>query len=167
MKKFNLHLTGRRKCYFFIFVFIFPKFKWLLLKILRKNFLFYNGFLKFLWSSTSSEIFLIYKFLTMKRRPFENFLKFARNVFCFFIFSKWKKYCNLTFNDTFKMYCCALCSSKFKLHKEAVFKLRTVEHAILVFFGILFIFVLARLLSKPFWKNYRFLKQISKILFKM
>ena len=79
MKKFNLHSTGRRKCYFFIFVFIFPKFKWLLLKILRKNFLFYNGFLKFLWSSTSSEIFLIYKFLTMKRRPFENFLKFVHS----------------------------------------------------------------------------------------
>ena len=29
--------------------------------------------------------------------------------FVFFSFSKWKKYHNLTFNDKFKMYSCALC----------------------------------------------------------
>ena len=31
------------------------------------------------------------------------FLKFPRNAFCFFIFSKWKKYYNLPLDDTFKM----------------------------------------------------------------
>ena len=135
MKKFNLHLTGRRKCYFFIFVFIFPKFKWLLLKILRKNSLFYNGFLKFLWSSTSSEIFLIYKFLTMKRRPFENFLKFVHSS------SIKKPFLNYGLWNM--LFCFFL--------------------VFLVFFGSFF----KRLSSKTFWKNYRFLKQISKILFKV
>ena len=37
-------------------------------------------------------------------------------------FLKEKDY-NLTFNDTCKMYCCAICLSKFKLDKQAVLKL--------------------------------------------
>ena len=37
-KSLGLQLTGRRKCYFLIFVFfIFPNFEWLLSKILWKN----------------------------------------------------------------------------------------------------------------------------------
>ena len=41
--------------------------------------------------------------------PFKFFWNFHGNAFCFFISSKWKKYDNLTSEDTFKMYCCALC----------------------------------------------------------
>ena len=41
--------------------------------------------------------------------PFEIFLNLHRNAFCVFIFSKWKKYYNLNFDDTFKMYCSAFC----------------------------------------------------------
>ena len=40
---------------------------------------------------------------------FKTFWSLHWNAFCFFIFSKWKKYYNLTFDDTFKMYCCWLC----------------------------------------------------------
>ena len=147
MKKFNLHLTGRRKCYFFIFVFIFPKFKWLLLKILRKNFLFYNGFLKFLWSSTSSEIFLIYKFLTMKRRPFENFLKFV-HLKC--TVAHYAHLNSSPINKPFLNY-----------------GLSNMLFCFFLVFLFFFWYFLKRLLSKTFWKNYRFLKQISKILFKV
>ena len=70
-----------------------------------------------------------------------------RDTFSFFIFSKWKKYYNHTFDDMFKMCCCTLCSPKFKLQKQAVFKSRTVEYAI-VFFDFLFMFILTRLFSK-------------------
>ena len=55
------------------------------------------------------------------------------------------------------MYCCALCSSKFKPNKQAVFKLRTVEHAILFFFGILVSFLV--FFKEAFVKN--FLKKLS------
>ena len=38
----------------------------------------------------------------------------------------------LTFqpHDTFKMYCCTLCLSKFNLRELAVFKLQAVEYAV-------------------------------------
>ena len=52
------------------------------------------------------------------------------NAFCFFIFSKWKKYYKLNFDDTFKIYCCTLYLSKLKLHKRAISKLRVVEYTI-------------------------------------
>ena len=42
--------------------------------------------------------------------PFKFFLNLQGNTFCFFTFSKWKKYYNFTFDDIFKMYRCALCS---------------------------------------------------------
>ena len=37
--------------------------------------------------------------------PFNFFWNFHWNLFCFFIFSKWKRYYNLTFDDAFKIYC--------------------------------------------------------------
>ena len=64
----GLRLTGRRKYYFLIFAFfIFSNFKWLLSKIFWKTILFYNGFRGFLRSSITSQIFLIYTYLPMKR----------------------------------------------------------------------------------------------------
>ena len=44
---------------------------------------FYNGFQKFLWSSTTSRLFLICKFLTVKQQPFYNFSKFAQKCILF------------------------------------------------------------------------------------
>ena len=41
--------------------------------------------------------------------PFKSFWNFHGNALCFFNFSTLKKYYNLTFDDIFKMYCCALC----------------------------------------------------------
>ena len=46
--------------------------------------LFYNGFRGFLWSATTSQIFLIYTFLT--NGPFKNVWTLHGNTFCFFIF---------------------------------------------------------------------------------
>ena len=67
-----------------------------------------NGFRVFLGSSTMSQIFLIYTFFAKKGGPYKFLWNLHRSAFCFFIFSKWKEHCNLPFNDTFKMYCCAL-----------------------------------------------------------
>ena len=157
MKKFGLQLTGCWKCYFSIFAFfIFPYFKWLL----PKTILFYKGFRGFLLSSIASQIFWSTYFWQWNDGPFKIFWNFTGNAFCFFIFSKWKKYWNLTFDDTFKMCLCALCQSKFKLHKWALFT----DRWICYFF---FMFILTRLLSKTLWKNYQFLIQISKIHYKM
>ena len=59
-------------------------------------------------NSTTSKIFLIYKLLTLKRQPFSIFfffLKFVWKCILFLYFSKWRKYYNFTFDDTFKMKC--------------------------------------------------------------
>ena len=48
---------------------------------------YYNGFRGFLVISNTSQIFLIHTFLTMKRRPFYLFLKFARICILFLHFS--------------------------------------------------------------------------------
>ena len=92
--------------FLFFASFIFPNLKWQLPKIIGKKHLFYDGFWRFLWSSTTSQTFLFNKFLTMQRWLFWSL---HGVVFCSFIFSKWKEYYNLTFEDTFKMYFCALC----------------------------------------------------------
>ena len=69
-----------------------------------------RSFREFLVISTTSQIFLIYTFLTMKRRHFYLFIwNLPGYVFCFIIFSKWKKHYHLPFDDKVKMYCCALC----------------------------------------------------------
>ena len=61
------------------------------------------------------EVLLRYKyfwsthFWLWNNDPFKIFWNLHGNAFYFFISSKWKKYYHLTFNDTFKMYCCVLC----------------------------------------------------------
>ena len=42
-------------------------------------------------------------FWQMNDGPFKNLWNLHKNVFCFFIFSKWKKCYNLTFDDAFKI----------------------------------------------------------------
>ena len=74
-------------------------------------FLWWNS--KVLWSSsTSQNMFDLQMELNLQQwndDPFEIFWNFHGNVFCFFIFSRWKKHYNLTFDDRFKMCCCTLC----------------------------------------------------------
>ena len=71
MKKFSLRLTGCRIWHFLIFAFsLYPNF----------------GFQGFLVISTTSQIFLNYRFVTMKRRHFFIFLKFARICTLFLYF---------------------------------------------------------------------------------
>ena len=80
MKKFGLRLTGRRIWYFLIFAFsLYPNVKWQLSKS-------YNGFWGFLVISRASQIFLIYIFVTVKRRQFWFFFKFARICISFLYF---------------------------------------------------------------------------------
>ena len=128
---------------FYLFSF-FTNLKWLLSKTLKWI---SRVFMKFYYVTN----IFIYTFLAMNSSPSKFFWNFHGNAFCFFIFSKWKKYYNLSFDGTFKMYCCALCYSKFRLHKHAAFKLRAVEYAILFF--RFFMFVLMRILSKTLWNT--------------
>ena len=65
----------------FVF-FVLPNFKWILWRILWETIISYNGFQKFLWSSTTAQTFLFYKFLTMKQWLFKIFLKFCTEM-CF------------------------------------------------------------------------------------
>ena len=110
-------------------LFHFWNFKWLL----SKTNLFFNGLRGFLWSSATSQIHLICIFLTVKRQPFEKFLKFPRKCILFLFFSKWKKHYNLTFDNTFKMHYANLNLSS--INKPY---LRAVEYAI-SFFSIFYL----------------------------
>ena len=103
-------INGLSKMLFLIFAFHFSKFQMTIVKdLMEKPSFFTMDFersnkvlqrLKYFWSTY---------FRQGNNDPFKNFWNFHRNVFCFFIFSKWKKYYNLTFDDTFKICCCALC----------------------------------------------------------
>ena len=99
--------------------------------------------------------------------PFNFFWNFHGNAFCFFIFSKWKKYYNLTFDDTFKIYCCALCQSKFKHHKWALFTERWMWHYVFFDFRFLVYVYFNEAFLKNFMKKLSFFNTNSKIHFKM
>ena len=75
-----------------------------------------------------------------------NFFEICTEMSCILF----KKLYNLPFDDTFKMYCCALFQSKFKVHKLAVLKLRAVEYATSFLFDFLLTFILTRLLPKNY-----------------
>ena len=51
-------------------------------KIFWKNFLFYNGFQEFFWSSTTSQMFLIYTYLKMKPCPIKLFCEITQKSSC-------------------------------------------------------------------------------------
>ena len=127
-------------------------------KILWKNHPFWSFY----------EVLLLHKYfwyiiLTMKRRLIWNFY---RKTFCFFIFTKWKKYYKLAFDNTLKMYCCELYWSKFKLHNQAVLNYGPLD-MLFRFFRCLIYVYLASILSKTLSKNHHFLTETSKIHFKM
>ena len=110
----------------------------------------YYGFQGFLESSTTSQIFLIYTFLTKKRRHFFNFFEICtemRFVSLFFLNER-----NIaTILLMIQMYCSSLCWSKFKLHKQVVLKLRAVEYAISFFRFLVYVYF-----------NKAFVKEIMK-----
>ena len=154
----KLSLTGRWKCYFWtFFFFIFPNFKRLFSRMLLKNYEFMNryhnnGFQRLLWSSTSWQIFLVYKFSTIKSRSFLHFFEIYMEMhFVSLFFSKWKKYCNLHLKCSIAHY------AKTLLNRKICFFV----------FSFLIMFILTRLLSKTLWKNYHLLTQISSSCFKM
>ena len=86
-KKVWFKINGLSKMLLFNFCFFyFSKFQMTIVKkLIEKPFLF-NGFRAFSWSSTTSQVFLIYIFLTMKRRPFKIFLKFSWKCILFLYF---------------------------------------------------------------------------------
>ena len=69
---------------------IFPTFKRLLPKFLRKTSRFQNRFWKYWQSFTASPIFMIWNFSTMKQQPFE--FSLHGRAFCFLNFVKWGNY---------------------------------------------------------------------------
>ena len=80
MKKFGLPLTCHRIWYFLIFAFsLYSNFK----RLCEKS---CNGFSGLLVIATTSQIFLIYRFVTMKRRHSIFFLKFSRICILFLYF---------------------------------------------------------------------------------
>ena len=132
MKKFGLRLTGRRKWYFLIFAFsLYPNFKLLLSKILKWILRVLSNFY---YVTNIFELHFFFFFEICSEMHFVSLF-----------FSKWKKH-NLPFEDTFKMYCCALCYLKFKFQKQDL-KLQVFECAI-SFFRFHIFFILIKLLSK-------------------
>ena len=120
----------------------------------------YYGFWGFLVISSTSEIFLIYTFLTVERRPFSFFVEFAQ---IYILFLYWKKHCNLFFDDTLKIYCWALCYLDSNFKKQALLKLRVVEYSISLFLIshlCLFQWIFCQ---RNLWNNYHFLIKIIKI----
>ena len=154
MKKFGLKLKGHQKCYFSIFTFfIFPYFKWLFLKILWKDHPLLWWISRVLMKFYYVINILIYTLLTQWNDGSLNlFWNLDGNGFCFFIFSKWKKYHNLTFDDTFKstvVHYANLNSSSI----SKPFLDYGPSSMLFCFLDFLFMFILTRLLSKTWWKN--------------
>ena len=109
-EKFDMHLTGCLKCYFLIFAFfIFSKFPMIIVKNLMERPTFFIMNFEGSNRECSSKYFWSTFFWQRNDGLLQVFWNFHGNAFCFFILFKWKKYYNLTFRDTFKMYCCALC----------------------------------------------------------
>ena len=109
-KKFVLRLTGCRNCYFLIFAFFyFSIFKMTIVKNnMGKPSFFIMNFVGSYEVLLRQKYFWYTYFWPWNNGPLKKFWKFHGNAFRFFIFTKWKKYYNLTFDETFIMYCCAL-----------------------------------------------------------
>ena len=83
-------------------------------------------------------------------------MKFERYAFCFFIFSKWKRYCNLNFNDTFKMCCCCVVHYG-NLNSSSINKpFLNYGPSLFYFSDFLFVFILIRLYHTlyHFWNKF-------------
>ena len=132
VKKFGLQQTGCQKCYFLVFAFfIFPNLKWLSSKPYFVKMNFEDAYEVLIYQ----KYFLSLLFCQWNDGSFKKFWNFHGNAFCFFIFSKWMKYYNLTLDDTFKILYCTVVhhanlNSSCSLNKHY---LRAVEYAISFF----------------------------------
>ena len=106
--------------FFNFYLFHFSIFQMTFVKNLLEKSAFLDGFRRFSWSSTSSLISFIHKFLTTKARPFWNL---HEDAFCLFNLFLMKEILQPHF----------WCYIYFKLHKLAAFKLRAVEYVISLF----------------------------------
>ena len=99
-----------------------------------------------------------YYFWQWNDGPFKIVWNLCGNAFCFFIFSKWKKYYNLIFDNTFTMYYSSSINDSFSNYGQL--------NMLFPFSDLLIVFILMRLLSKIckktiiFW--YKFPKFISR-----
>ena len=126
-------------------------------KAYGKTILFYNRFRGFLWSSTRSQIFLIYTLLTLKRRPF------LRDCILFFLNEK-----NIaTSLLVIRLKCTVVYYAN--LNSSSINKpyLQAVEYTISFLFLFLIYVYFNEAFVKNFLKNYYFLIEISKIHLKM
>ena len=104
-------INGLSKMLFLNFcLFHFSKFQMTIVKnLMEKPSVFIMAF------KVSNEVLLRHKYFQLtyfwqrNNGPFKKIWSFHGNAICFFIFSKWKKYYNLTFDYTFQVFCCALC----------------------------------------------------------
>ena len=120
-------------------LFPFSKFQMTMVKIILESS--YEVLLrnKYFWSA---------HFWQWKGDPFNFIWNLHGSLFCFFIFSKWKKYYNFPF----------------ELHKQVIFKLRAVENAIL-FFGYLLYVYFHEAFVKNFMEKLSFFNANFKNLF--
>ena len=140
MKKFCLRLKGSSECFFLVFaIFIFPNFKWLLSKILKKNH-------PFLFSENSMEIHFVYLFFVNERNITTSLLMISLKLTVV-------HYANVSSSSINKS---NLRAAEYGISFLFVF-----------FISFLFMFILTRLLSKTLWQNYHSLIQIHKMYFKM
>ena len=102
--KFSLWKSLSKMLFFNFYLFNFSKFQVTFVKnLMKKPSFFIMDF------EGSNEVLLPHKyfwsiyFLRWNDGPFKIFWNFHGNAFCYFIFSKWKLYSNLTFHDTFKI----------------------------------------------------------------
>ena len=114
--------------------------------------LFHNGFRVFLWSSITSQIFLIYILLTIKQRPFQKKFEICLEIH----FVSWFFLNETNIKTSFLMIhlkCTVVHHTN--LNSRSINKpyLRTVENALSCFFYFFYMFVLTRLLSKTLWKS--------------
>ena len=126
-------------------LFIFLNFKRLLSKIFQKTILFLLRISRLLmrlyYVINISDLHIFDDETTALLKIFENCteMHFAS---LFFLNER-----NITTTyDRFKMYCCALCSSKFKLHKQVVLDYGPLNTLFDFIFYFLFMFILTRLL---------------------
>ena len=117
----------------------------------------YNGFWGLLWSSTKSQVFLIYAFLAMKRRFFYIFWNLHETAFCFIFFLNER---NITIYPLM-IYLKYTAVHYTNLNSSSVnnpfFKIQAVEYASLFFFRFLIYVYFNETFLKIFMKKIYFL----------
>ena len=127
----------------------------------------YKGFWGFLVISATSEISLIYTFVTMKQRHFYFFFKSAQICILFLYFFQNARNISTSLLIIHLKCTIAHYANLNSSSKNKPFLNYGLLNMLFRFFHFLFMFILIKLLSKNLWNNYHFLIPISKIHFKM